>query len=90
MEGGTVTRVYDDGLMGTTVVVDHGNGLVTTYCGLAAPAAVEEGQAVAQGGILGAVGDTAIAEGGMPSHLHLEAVLDDQQVDPLDFLPEAS
>ena len=90
MAEGTVTRVYDDGLMGTTVMVDHGSGLVSTYCGLAAPAAVEEGQQVARGAVLGAVGDTAIAESGMPPHLHLEAVLDGQQVDPLDYLPEAS
>ena len=37
MSAGTVSEVYEDGLMGTTVVLDHGNGLITTYCNLAFP-----------------------------------------------------
>ena len=36
MAPGAVAQVYEDGLMGTTVVIDHGDGLTSTYQGLAA------------------------------------------------------
>ncbi len=88
MSAGTVSQVYTDGLMGTTVVLDHGNGLVTTYCSLSESTNVEAGQAVETGEVIGAVGNTAIAESGMASHLHLEAALDGQPVSPLDYLPD--
>ena len=88
ISAGTVSRVYDDGLMGTTVVVDHGNGLVSTYCGLSASPPVEEGQAVETGEVIGAVGDTAIAESGMAPHLHLETALEGAPADPADYLPQ--
>ncbi|MEA4932380.1 MAG: M23 family metallopeptidase [Lawsonibacter sp.] len=88
MGAGTVTEVYEDGLMGTTVVIDHGNGLSTTYCNLAGQPTVEPGDTVETGTIIGAVGDTAIAESGLASHLHLEAWLNGELVDPVDYLPK--
>ena len=88
MRGGTVARIYNDDLMGVCVSVDHGDGLVSTYCGLAEAVSVQEGQAVDTGTILGTVGNTAIAESALPSHLHLEASLDGQAVDPIPYLPE--
>lgn len=88
MAAGTVTQVYDDGLMGTTVVVDHGNGLTTLYANLAQQPTVKAGDAVETGTILGTVGGTAIAESGMDSHLHLEAWDDGAPADPMDYLPE--
>ena len=88
MAAGTVTQVYDDGLMGTTVVVDHGNGLTTLYANLAQQPTVKTGDAVETGTILGTVGGTAIAESGMDSHLHLEAWDDGAPADPMDYLPE--
>ncbi len=89
MAPGTVTEVYEDGLMGTTVVIDHGNGLSTTYCNLAGQPTVEPGDKVETGTIIGAVGDTAIAESGLASHLHLEAWLNGKPVDPVDYLPKS-
>ena len=85
---GTVSAVYEDGLMGTTVVVDHGNGLVTTYSNLAGQPTVESGDTVETGTILGTVGSTAIAESGLSSHLHLEASLNGVPVDPMEYLPQ--
>lgn len=88
MAAGTVTQVYDDGLMGTTVVVDHGNGLTTLYANLAQQPMVKAGDAVETGTVLGTVGSTAIAESSMNAHLHLEAWDDGVPVDPADYLPE--
>lgn len=88
MGSGTVAEVYEDGLMGTTVVIDHGNGLTSACRGLAAQPTVQEGDTVETGDIIGGVGNTAIAESGMPSHLHLETWLNNEPVSPLDYLPE--
>lgn len=85
---GTVSEVYDDGLMGTTVVIDHGNGLSAAYCNLAGQPTVESGDVVETGTIIGTVGDTAIAESGMPAHLHLEVSLNGILVDPTEYLPD--
>ena len=85
----TVAEIKQDGLMGTTVVVDQGDGLRTTYANLAAKPTVKEGDTVRTGDILGAVGDTAIAESGLAPHLHLETRMDGQPVDPAGFLDQA-
>ena len=88
MADGTVTQVYDDGMMGTTVLIEHSGGLTTAYCGLAGRPAVEAGDTVRVGDIIGAVGDTALAESGQPAHLHLEAWLEGTPADPMEYLPE--
>ena len=85
---GTVSEVYDDGLMGTTVVIDHGNGLSAAYCNLAGQPTVESGDTVETGTVIGTVGNTAIAESGLPAHLHLEVSLNGTLVDPSQYLPE--
>ena len=88
MSSGTVRRVYEDDLMGTTVVIDHGEGLVSYYHNLSKSPTVSEGDAVVTGTVIGAVGDTALAESGRPAHLHLEVTLDGRPVDPVDYLPQ--
>lgn len=88
LSNGTVTKVYEDDLMGTSVVIDHGEGLVSTYQNLSAYPTVAQGDAVVTGTVIGAVGDTALAESGRPPHLHLEVMLDERPVDPVDYLPQ--
>ena len=53
------------------------------------PGPVSEGDTVRTGDILGAVGDTAIAESGLAPHLHLETRMDGQPVDPMSYLDQA-
>ena len=86
ISAGTVSQVYEDDLMGTTVVVDHGGGLQSRYCNLAPETAVAQGDAVDIGTVLGTVGGTAILEVGMDPHLHLETTLDGVLVDPKEYL----
>ena len=89
ISAGTVSNVYLDGLMGSTVVVDHGGGLSSSYCNLEEDPAVSVGETVTIGQVLGTVGRTAIAEVGVDSHLHLETTLNGQMVDPREYLPQS-
>ena len=86
ISAGTVEQVYTDGLMGTTVVVDHAGGLQSWYCNLADEVLVEAGDTVDIGSELGIVGSSAIAEVGVDSHVHLETLLNGQPVDPREYL----
>ena len=87
VSAGTVEAVYADDLMGTTVVIDHGKDIRSIYSNLAAVPTVEVGDAVKTGTVIGAVGETALAESGRPPHLHLEMTRNGHIVDPLQYLP---
>lgn len=83
---GTVAAVTNDALMGTTVTISHDGGYQTTYANLQADPAVEKGDAVSAGQIIGAVGDTAAAEAAQSPHLHFSVTKDGDAVDPDEFL----
>ena len=85
--GGTVTKVYDDDLYGTTVEIDHANGVHTVYANLAEVPTVKEGDIVKMGQVIGAVGDTALGETNEVCHLHFAMTLDGASVDPTSYLP---
>ena len=85
---GTVTQVYNDGLMGNTVMIEHGGGLTSVCCGLADPPTVSAGDPVRLGDVIGSSGNTAMAESKMPNHIHIETWLDGSPVDPLNYLPD--
>ena len=88
ISSGTVTDVYTDDLMGVTVVIDHGDGLCSSYANLAADPAVAVGDDVLTGDPIGAVGRTALAESAREAHLHLEMSQSGRSVDPALYLPE--
>ena len=85
---GTVTDVKTDDLLGTTVIIDHGDGLVSIYANLAATPVVKTGDKVAMGAVIGAIGDTAIGETNVASHLHFAMAKDNLPVDPIKYLPK--
>jgi murein DD-endopeptidase MepM/ murein hydrolase activator NlpD len=84
---GVVEKVYKDDMYGMTVVIDHGGGLKSYYSNLAETPTVYEGDSVVTGEIIGAVGDTALAESGEVTHLHFAMTLEGRSVDPMEYLP---
>ncbi len=83
---GTVERVYNDDMMGTTVVIDHGNGVKTACSGLREDPPVTEGQRIEARALIGLVGSTAISECAEESHIHFEVLKDGRPVDPEGFV----
>ena len=83
---GTVLSVTEDGLLGTTVVIDHHNGYVTTYASLQPETKVLAGDEVKAGTVIGAVGNTSLSEAGLGAHLHFAVSKDGVPVDPAGFL----
>ncbi len=63
---------------GNRIVIDHGDGLKTTYNHLAT-IAVSVGQTAARGDVVGGVGTTGNSTG---CHLHFEVMINDALVDP--------
>ena len=84
---GSVSAIYHDDLYGTTVEIDHGSGLVSCYANLAETPAVDVGDTVQVGDVIGAVGESALCEVGEAYHLHFAMKLNGQSADPADFLP---
>jgi murein DD-endopeptidase MepM/ murein hydrolase activator NlpD len=79
---GTVTAAEYSGGYGRMVEIDHGNGLSTRYAHLST-IAVQPGQAVQAGAVVGRIGSTGRSTG---AHLHYETRIDGVPVDPRRFL----
>lgn len=81
--GGTVTFAgWHSGGGGNRVVIDHGNGLSTTY-NHNSSLTVKVGQKVERGDTVALSGTTGASTG---CHLHFEVMVNDKTVDPLGWL----
>ncbi len=80
---GIVTEAGWKGGYGNMIEVDHGNGLKTRY-GHLSRIAVQIGETVQRGQIIGLIGSTGRSTG---PHLHYELRLFDKPINPRRFLP---
>lgn len=85
---GTIEAITDNSMMGTTVILLHGNGVRTIYSNLDSNLPIDIGTNVTAGTIIGKIGSTAALEASEPPHLHFEMSLNEETVNPHDYLNE--
>ena len=83
---GTIYSTFEDDTMGTTVVIRHEGGYITTYSSLDSDLPVTPGSTVKLGQAIGTVGNTALLENALGDHLHFSVTCNDKIIDPADFL----
>lgn len=83
-DGGTVTASgWSSGGLGYRVIINHGNGMETTY-GHCSSVVVSAGDHVYKGELIAYMGSTGISSG---SHCHFAVEVYGTVVDPLNYLP---
>ena len=83
---GKVYTVYEDEMMGHTVVIRHQDGYVTCYASLGEDIAVAPGDTVTLGQKIGTVGNSALLESALGDHIHFSVTQNDKPIDPQKFL----
>ncbi len=82
-KSGTVESIYkDDILLGTEIVVDHGDGLKTVYRFVTEKEGLKVGDKVNQGDVIATVAEANGNEYKDGPHLHFEVLENGKQVDP--------
>lgn len=81
---GEVIFSGDNGSLGMTISVDHGNGLITRY-GHAKSLNYAVGDKVRRGDEIGSIGATGMVTG---PHLHFEVIQDGEHIDPEAFIAQ--
>jgi murein DD-endopeptidase MepM/ murein hydrolase activator NlpD len=82
MGDGTVVAVTDSGVLGKTVTVDYGGGIIALYGGLSMNSYLKAGDPVKRDQAIGHIGNTTLFETGDGPHLHLYISKNSQPVDP--------
>ena len=83
---GQVYTIYQDDILGTTVVIRHLGGYTTTYASLSQEVTVKVGDTVTLGQVIGTVGETALTESALGPHVHFSVTYQDAPMDPAEFL----
>ncbi len=87
IKDGTLKKVYEDSLLGTTVVLHHNDdGTESVYCNLKEVPDLPIGSEVKTGGVLGKIGLSAVSEQNDEPHLHFEIRKDDKPLDPKQYV----
>lgn len=84
---GEVTSIVSDAMYGTTVIISHADGVESIYSNLAGQPTVYEGSQVSAGDVIGAIGDTAVCESAIGTHLHFSMRAGGNAADPESYLP---
>ena len=90
-EGGKVSAVYNDPMLGKTVEITHDESHKTRYSNLSNDSvSLAVGDEIEVGTKLGTIGETSISELCDEPHLHFEMLVNGEQVNPLDYITEES
>ncbi|MEG1989724.1 MAG: M23 family metallopeptidase [Clostridia bacterium] len=82
IEKGIVDKVYSDSFLGTTVILDHGQGYKSIYSNLSENTNVKVKQVVKKSAIIGSIGNTAIGEIKDKPHIHFMLMFNNKVIDP--------
>ena len=90
--GGVIKNVVNDPMMGTTITIEHADGIFSSYMNLneTLPGEIKVGAVVEKGQLIGAVGNSAIIEIASEPHLHFEMTQGAAYVNPLTLLDASS
>ena len=83
---GTVIDVYSNVLDGSVVVVEHADGIVSTYASLDENVLVKEGDRINRGQELGTISQSASSELDAGAHLHFSMEDNGSKIDPASYL----
>ena len=83
---GTIESITSGKLEGTTVIIDHGNGLKSVYNSIEVSEDLKAGDLIKRGGLLGTVSTNNRKEFKDGAHLHFEVLENGVKVDPQKYL----
>ncbi len=86
MADGEVISVSMSERLGNLIVVQHENGIQSTYRFVEPVASLKEGDTVKQGEVIAKVAEAYGTEANDGTHLHLEMELNGKSVDPTDYI----
>lgn len=84
---GTIESITYDNLTGTTIVIDHGDGLKSSYSSLSSEVNVVEGQSVQAGEVIGKA-SVSLSEQKLGAHVHFEVMENGSLINPMTYLGE--
>ena len=86
-DDGTIESIYkDDVLLGTEIVINHGDGLKTVYRFVTEAEGVKVGDKVQRGDVIATVAEASGEEYKEGAHLHFEVLQNGKHVDPATHL----
>ena len=91
-EDGTISKIYNDPMLGYTVEITHRDNIVTRYSCLDEKdiGMIAVGDVVVSGDRIGTVGDSSVSEMADEAHLHFSMLVGGVAVNPLDYITEDS
>lgn len=84
--GGVIESVTTEFLTGTTIVINHGDGLKSVYNSIADGDSVMVGQKVNAGDVIGEVSSSNRQEHADGAHLHFQVIENNEVIDPAKYL----
>ncbi len=86
MGEGVVSNIYNDGELGTTVVINHNNDIITKYCNVSVHGNITIGTKVKAGEVIGLVINNPPSEIEDELHIHIEAAKGSVRINPMSLI----